>query len=214
MAAIIDIDFADPQRRPVQTVKNALDHGGVIGFPTDTFYGLGADPFNITAVAEIFRIKNRSAQKPILVLIADIEQLPELVEAEEISPTAKKLMAGLWPGPLTLLFKARAGLPAELTAGSGKIGVRLPAHPFTRELIRHIGRPLTATSANLSGGPAARTAQEVERLFGAHLALIVDGGPATAQTASTVLDTTVTPPRLMREGALTLERIRAVLDAE
>lgn len=194
-----------------EKIKNLLSQGGLIAYPTDTFYGLGADPFNERAVANIYKIKKRSLHKPILVLISSIKQLDRL--ALDISPSAEKLMRNLWPGPLTLLFKALPHLPENLTAGTGKIGVRLPDHEFSRKMIQYIDQPLTASSANISGSPSSRTAEDLVNLDG-NLDLIVDGGKTNGGKESTVLDTTLVPPKLIREGAISKKQIESILNTE
>ena len=194
-----------------EKIKILLGQGGVIAFPTDTFYGLGANPFNERAVADIFKIKKRSPQKPILTLINSIKQLDQL--ACDISPDAEKLIQNLWPGPLTLIFKALPHLPRNLTSGTGKIGVRLPDHEFSRQLIQYIDHPLTASSANLSGHPNSRTAEEVGRMDW-NINLIVDGGKTAGGTESMVLDTTFAPPKLVREGSISKMQIESILNME
>ena len=221
MAKIIRVDIQHQEQEALETIKGVLCDGGVIAFPTDTFYGLGANPFNERAVANIFKSKNRSPHNPILVLIGSLKQLDQL--ACDISPDAKKLIQHLWPvqrdakprlegsGPLTLLFKALPHLPRNLTAGTGKIGVRLPDHDFSRRLIAYIDHPLTASSANLSNHPNARTAEEVNASLGTSIDLIINGGQTAGGKESTVLDTTVSPPKLIREGAISKEQIEDIL---
>ncbi|MFQ5672363.1 MAG: L-threonylcarbamoyladenylate synthase [Nitrospinales bacterium] len=211
MPKIVSIDFRHPEKAQpaLKTIRGVLEAGGVIAFPTDTFYGLGADPGNERAVKKIFRIKRRPAHKPLLILVASRKQAAAVVE--EIPPDAETLMQALWPGPLTLLLRARPVLPQSLTAGSGKIGVRLPASPFARQLIEHLGHPLTAPSANISGAENIRTATEVRQALGSTLDLIVDGGPTPGGKASTILDTTLSPPELLREGQITREHIETIL---
>lgn len=213
MAQIIKVDLKQSgfPNESIETIKGVLCRGGVIAFPTDTFYGLGANPFNELAVAHIFKIKNRSPQKPILVLIASMRQLDQL--ASEVTPEAEKLMQNLWPGPLTLLFKALPHLPKKLIAGTGKIGVRMPAHEFSQRLVESIGHPITATSANISGQPNARTADDIANCQ-AEVDLIVDGGITSGGKESTILDTTISPPKLLREGAISKAQIEAVLNME
>ena len=175
--------------------------GGVVAFPTETFYGLGVLPFDERAVRRVFDLKGRSATtSPVLVLVRSRADLEALVS--EITPTAERLMETCWPGPLTLVFRASASVPALLTAGTGTIGIRLSAHPDVRRLLEAVGGALTGTSANRSGDPPATTAEEVQRSLGADVDLILDGGPTPGGLPSTVLDTTVTPPRLIREGCV------------
>src|SRR5207249_8515839 len=175
--------------------------GGVIAFPTETFYGLGVDPFNIPAVQRLYDLKGRSPQtRPILVLIRSRHELQALVS--EITPAAERLIQACWPGPLTLVFRAAMAVPLVLTAGTGTIGVRLSAYPVVQQVLEVIGGPLTGTSANPTGQPPATTAAEVEHAFGADVDLIVNGGPTPGGLPSTVVEPTVSPRRLSREGCV------------
>ena len=184
--------------------------GGVIAFPTETFYGLGVDPLNAQAVLRLYALKGRSPEtSPILVLIRSRHELLALVS--EITPAAERLMQACWPGPLTLVFRAAVAVPLVLTAGTGTIGVRYSAHPVVEQVLEVTGGPLTGTSANRTGQPPATTAAEVEHAFGADVDLIVNGGPTPGGLPSTVVDTTVSPPRLIREGCVTQAALRAVL---
>jgi L-threonylcarbamoyladenylate synthase len=214
MAKVLPGDFEqpDPSSQSIEDIQSVLNSGGVIAFPTDTFYGLGADPFNPDALSKIFRIKQRPADKPLLILIHSLDQLEELTQ--EVTGNARKLMEHFWPGPLTLIFRAAPGLPDALTAGTGTIGIRLPDHPFTRRLLETLDRPLTAPSANISGTGELRTAQQVENALGEKLDLIIDGGPAPGGKPSTVLDTTTNPPTLIREGALSCNDLESVLPVQ
>jgi len=184
--------------------------GGVIAFPTETFYGLGVDPFNVPAVQRLYNLKGRSPQtRPILVLIRSRHELQALVS--EITSAAERLMQACWPGPLTLVFRAAVPVPSVLTAGTGTIVVRLSAYPDVQRVLDMIGGPLTGTSANRTGQPPVTTAEEVERAFGADVDLILNGGPTPGGLPSTVVDTTVSPPRLIREGCVSQAVLRAVL---
>lgn len=184
--------------------------GGVIAFPTETFYGLGVDPFNVPAVQRLCNLKGRSPQtRPVLVLIRSRHELQALVS--EITPAAERLMQACWPGPLTLVFRATEAVPSVLTAGTGTIGVRLSAYPDVQRVLEMIGGSLTGTSANRTGQPPATTAEEVERAFGADVDLIVNGGSTPGGLPSTVVDTTVSPPRLIRAGCVSQAALRAVL---
>ncbi len=184
--------------------------GGIIAFPTETFYGLGVDPFNVPAVQRLYDLKGRSPQtRPILVLIRSRHELQALVS--EITSAAERLMQACWPGPLTLVFRAAVPVPSVLTAGTGTIGVRLSAYPDVQRVLEMFGGPLTGTSANRTGHPPVTTAEEVERAFGADVDLILNGGPTPGGLPSTVVDTTVSPPRLIREGCVSQSVLRAVL---
>lgn len=179
----------------------AIARGGVVAFRTDTFYGLGADPFNRHALRTINDLKGREG-KPVLVLVGD-EGAAGRLSADE-SRLFRLVAARHWPGALTLVVKASHGrLPDELTAGTGTVGIRLPRDEDVRAFVRACGGALTATSANPTGAPPARTAAEVHAYFNGKLDLIVDGGPARTDRPSTVLDVTGEPARLLREGVVT-----------
>lgn len=192
----------DPTRPEVaySRCREVVNSGGVIAYPTDTFYGLGADPGNPGAVKRLFEIKGRRRDQPILLLIA--EPADASWWAAEISGAAAGLMDRYWPGPLTLVFSAKKGVLPELTAGTGTIGLRVPGSILARDLIRFIGHALTGTSANFSGRPNLRTAKEAAEEVGGLVDLILDGGETTGGAASTVLDVTASVPRIIREGAI------------
>jgi L-threonylcarbamoyladenylate synthase len=174
--------------------------GGVVAFRTDTFYGLGADPFNPDAVRRVNELKGRDG-KPILVVIGDASEAERfIINRSEIFDTLREHH---WPGALTLVVNAKPEVPYELTAGSRTVGLRLPDDEAVRSLIRACGGALTATSANIAGEAPARTAEEVARSFPTELELIVDGGTARVEKPSTVLNISCFPPRLIREGAIT-----------
>ena len=184
--------------------------GGVIAFPTETFYGLGVTPGDSAAVQRLFALKGRSpASSPILVLIRHRQDLESLTS--EISPSAELLMKACWPGPLTIVFRASSRVPSVLTAGTGTIGIRLSAAPSLQRLLDAVGGPLTGTSANRSGALPAVTAEDVQVSLGVDVDLILDGGRTPGGFASTVVDTTVTPVRLIREGALSRSAVLSVL---
>lgn len=183
----------------LREASRVVQEGGVIAFPTETFYGLGAWPFNAHAVQRVFDLKGRALQAaPILVLIRSRIDLEALTS--EITPTAERLMETYWPGPLTLVFRASGSVPSVLTAGTGTIGIRLSAHADVQHLLAAVGGPLTGTSANRSGQPPAATADDVDRTVGMDVDLILNGGETPGGLPSTVVDTTVAPPRLVREG--------------
>lgn len=186
-----------------------IQSGGLIAFRTDTFYGLGADPLNHSAVAKIKQLKGREESKPILVLIADARDVVRFVihRSASFDRAAKRY----WPGPLTLVGKATPELPDELTAGTGTIGVRLPNDPTVRALIRICGGGLTATSANLSAQPPARSAQEVDAYFPMGIDLILDSGEVAVTDPSTVLDLSGNEPVLIREGIISRAELQTTL---
>lgn len=174
--------------------------GSLLAFRTDTFYGLGADPFNQNALQKLLALKGREDGKPILLVISDA------VEVERFSARRTKLFDAIsarhWPGALTLVVPAHAHLPPELTAGTETIGLRLPADEEVRSFVRACGGALTATSANPAGKLPARTAEEVRQYFPAGLGLIIDGGATRTEEVSTVLDVSQDKARLIREGAV------------
>lgn len=187
-----------------------ISSGGLIAFRTDTFYGLGADPFNVAAVRRIRELKGREENKPILLLISDDDQVSRFMAEQSI--VFKAVANQFWPGPLTIVGRARDELPEELTAGSGTIGLRLPNDERVRALVRACGGALTATSANLSSSPEARTAKEVERYFETErIDLIIDGGDVSASKPSTVLDVSGSEYRVVREGAIPAKELEAFL---
>lgn len=186
--------------------------GGVIAFRTDTFYGLGADPLNRDAVCKIRDLKGREDDKPILVLISDLSELTRfMIEPGDANTAFQKAVKLFWPGPLTLVTRARADLPPELTAGTETIGLRLPVDERVRLLVRHCGGALTATSANVSGKPSAFTAEEVQAYFPEGLDMIIDGGYASSAVPSTVVDVTGAHPRIIRPGAITETELAPIL---
>ena len=177
-----------------------VSEGGVIAFRTDTFYGLGADPFNARAVAKVRELKGREDNKPILLLLSEASEADRFIA--DRSKAFEEVARKYWPGPLTIVGVAVAELPEEITAGTGTVGVRVPADDEVRELVQVCGGALTATSANPSGREPARTAQEVIEYFGKRIDLVIDGGEVNVTEPSTVLDVTTTPPRVVREGAI------------
>ncbi len=180
--------------------REVVRAGGVIAYPTDTFYGLGADPRDPEAVRRLFTIKGREAGQPILLLLHDRSEVAAWASA--VTPSAERLMDRFWPGPLTLVFPATPHVLPGLTGGGGTIGLRVPGNELTRELLRHLGTALTGTSANRSGGRDPRTVKEVMREVGDRVDLILDGGVTTGDRPSTVVDVTVEPPRIIRQGIL------------
>ena len=182
--------------------------GGLIAFRTDTFYGLGADPLNPPAVRQIIDLKGREGN-PILLLVAELAEIERFIVDQNVQ--FKLLADSFWPGPLTIVSRAHPGLANDLTAETGTIGVRLPDDASLRDLIRLCGGALTATSANRTGAPPARTAEEVASYFHSGLDLILDGGETDARAASTVLDVTTPVPRLIREGVISKEQLEQVL---
>lgn len=189
-------------------ILSFLRAGGVIGFPTDTAYGLGADPFNESAVRRIFEIKGRPEAKPILLIASSLEMAGRVAH---LSDTALALAERFWPGPLTIIVPARDTVPSLVTGRSGTIGVRLPDADFARRLMDAWGQPITATSANRSGMPSTVTAAEVREQLGDSIDMLIDGGELPDRGGSTLLDLTVTPARILREGPIRAAQLSDVL---
>jgi L-threonylcarbamoyladenylate synthase len=183
--------------------------GGVVCFPTRCLYGLGADALDPAAVERVYEIKQRPADMPLLVLISRSAQLSEL--AERVPLMAQLLMERFWPGRLTLILEARPHLPARLTAGSGKIGIRLAAHPVARALVEAHAKPITGTSANLSGGSGCRQITELDPRIARQVDLILDGGVLKGGVGSTVVDVTEEIPVVIREGEISRPEILAAI---
>ena len=190
-------------------VADVITRGGIIAFRTDTFYGLGADPFNQSAIHKLKELKGREDHKPILVLIAARDQTSRLLLNH--SRVFDTLIEQLWPGPLTIVGEAVTELSSELTAGTKTVGLRFPDDDKVRALLRACGGALTGTSANPSGQPPARTAAEAENYFGELIDLIIDDGAARTDKPSTVVDATSDSIKLIREGAISWSEIQSAL---
>ena len=186
-----------------------LNNGGVVAFPTETYYGLAVDPLNPMALNFLFTLKQRDISKPILTLVDDRDSLLSLVQ--EIPTQYIQLMEKFWPGPLTLIFKAKIHLPTLLTAGTSTIGVRQSSHPFARQLLRAFGRPITATSANISGQDAAADAYEVKTQFGTQIDMVFDGGRTPGISGSTIVGIDGNGVKLIREGVIPADEILRTL---
>jgi L-threonylcarbamoyladenylate synthase len=184
----------------------ALVAGQVVAFPTDTVYGLGVDLSNAAAIARLYAVKDRPAHLPLIAMIATADEAASIVLPTD---EARRLMARAWPGALTLVMAAQSGLPPAVLGPGETLGVRVPDHPLTLALLRAFGRPLATTSANRSGQPAALTADEVLEALGDRVAVVVDGGRAPGGVASTVADVTVSPPRVLRAGPVSLADLLA-----
>jgi len=184
--------------------------GKVVALPTDTFYCLGADPFNLAAVSEVYRIKGRTSDRPLPLLVASLDQASDLTT----NPPALffKLAEKFWPGPLTIVVPASRQIPLKVTGNTGKVGLRWPRAPLAVALIAAAARPITGTSANLSEHPACATAEEVDRQVGDTLPLILDGGVAQGELASTVVELEGEGARILRKGPVTEDQLKEFLD--
>jgi len=202
------INATTPEPEIIAEAAAVIRQGGVLAFPTRCLYGLGADAFNPEAVERVAKIKQRPEQNPILVLIDSKKQLESLVV--QISSAADAIMEAFWPGRVTLVFEARNSLPDQLTAQTGKIGVRLPGHPVAAAIVQQVKGPVTGTSANMSGQPGCCRAQDLDPTIASQLGLILDAGTLIGGIGSTVVDVTVTPPRILREGQVTAGEVLSV----
>jgi L-threonylcarbamoyladenylate synthase len=194
---VLTVDAARPSLADIDTAAALLAGGGLVGFPTETFYGLGAAVGREDAVARIFRLKGRPDSKPLLVLVESVAMAETVAD---VSDEARDLMARHWPGALTLVLPARSVVSVLVTAGTGTLGVRHSAHPVASALIRRLNSPVTAPSANRSGAPPPTTAAEVLQAFDGQLEAVIDGGRTAGGLPSTVLDLTVSPPCVRRRG--------------
>ena len=190
----------------------ALARGDVIVVPTETLYGLGADALNEAAVDRVLSLKGREADNPISVLVANQNMLRSLVT--EIPPAAQRLMNRYWPGPLTLVLPGRNGIPKPLCNATGGIAVRISSQPIATLLVKALGRPVTATSANPSGKEPARTLQESKTYFADQIHVYVDGGTLTSKSGSTVLEVMDNRIRIIREGEISAFELETVLGQE
>ena len=212
MKTSYDIRKISPVRPDPHTIKSAvacIRSGGVVVFPTSGLYGLGADALNREAVEKIFRIKQRPFHKPILVLVSAATDLEMVVR--DIPAAASQLMKMCWPGGVTLIFHARKHLPQALTGGTGKIGVRMPVHPVALALVSEFNGLLTGTSANISGRPGCSDASQLDDRLAEQLDLILDAGVLKGGTGSTVVDVTTPKPVIVREGAVSKNRILSII---
>lgn len=204
---IVKVDPTHPDQGIMNEAGRIIRCGGLVAFPTETVYGLAADCFNLDAVMRVFEVKGRPENKPLPVQVATTEQVSAL--AAEVNRPAEKLMAAYFPGPLTIIIPAKPSVPEIVTAGTGKIGIRMPNHAVALALIRAAGTPIVAPSANTSGDPSPNTAEEVANYLYGKVDMILDAGPSQIKTASTVVDVTVTPPKILRLGVITEAQILA-----
>jgi L-threonylcarbamoyladenylate synthase len=183
--------------------------GGIVAFPTETFYGLAVDPFNASALERLFLLKDRASDKPVLCLIGKLEGLDLLVKT--IPPHYQRLLDMFWPGPLTMVFDGINGLPGMLTDDRGTVGVRCSSHPVARELAIAAGGVITGTSANPSGMSAAVNAGQVAGMFPEGIDQIIDGGPVPGGSGSTIIGLEGEGVKLIRDGQIPLDKIREAM---
>ncbi|MBI3329496.1 MAG: threonylcarbamoyl-AMP synthase, partial [Nitrospinae bacterium] len=205
---IIRIDPLTPDPALIGAAATVIREGGLVGFPTETVYGLGADALNPAALGRIYAAKGRPPDNPLILHLSSLDQLVWV--AAEVPASAYPLMQRFWPGPLTLVLPKSPRVPALATGGLATVAVRIPAHPVALALIQAARTPLAAPSANRSGFPSPTTAQHVFDDLHGCIALILDGGPTAIGVESTVLDVTCTPPILLRPGGITREALETV----
>ncbi|MEU0564338.1 L-threonylcarbamoyladenylate synthase [Nonomuraea sp. NPDC005983] len=186
----------------------AVRRGELVVLPTDTVYGIGADAFTHTAVAALLDAKGRGRDMPPPVLVGTVRAATALVE--DLGPYGQDLIDAFWPGPLTLVCKANRALSWDLGDTKGTVAVRMPLHPVALDLLKETG-PMAVSSANRSGAPAATTAEEAEEQLGDSVAVYLDGGKTTDDTPSTILDLTTAVPRLLRSGAIPVQKLRGII---
>jgi L-threonylcarbamoyladenylate synthase len=192
-------------QRELERGVQVLRDGGVVAFPTDTLYGLGADVFNLDALQKVFDIKERPAGLALPVLIDNWKQFETV--AADVTPVARTLAEKYWPGPLTLIVSKADAVPDLLTAGAPTVAVRVPDHPVPRALARMFGGPITGTSANRSGEADLKSLEELKTQLGPKVDYVVAAGPAPMGTASTIVDITEGCPKLIRQGVVPFEDI-------
>jgi L-threonylcarbamoyladenylate synthase len=205
------VDPGAPQRDAIEEAATWIRHGGVVAIPTDTLYGLAASPFDPAAVARIFEVKGRLAERALPLIASDLAQV--IRHVAPLSATAERLAGRFWPGPLTLLLPAPAALAAGVTGGTGRVGIRVPADDIARRICACVGHPVTATSANISGTPATADPGDVEETLGAVIDLLIDAGPTPGGAPSTIVDVSGEAPALIRAGALSWDDIQTCLQS-
>ena len=209
MSELIKINSSHPDPLTMQRAAYLIKRDGVVAFPTETVYGLGANALSEKAITRVFQTKGRDPKKPVSILIAKKEALWELVT--DVSERAEILMKKFWPGGLTIIFDASPKIPSLLLGNTGKIGIRISSCNIAQELVEQAGTPITATSANISGQKSCSSAIEVYESLGDRIDMIIDGGKSEGYLGSTVIDVTHCPAKIIREGIIRLRDIKEYL---
>ena len=209
MALTLSVDPNKPEDRTLLLAAEVVRAGGVLVYPTETLYGIGANAWDADAIRKVDVLKERAEQKPSLVLVENHERLLTLVAS--VSEIAERLMASFWPGPLTLVFAASKAVPSALTKGLGTVGIRIPSSILCRRLLEISGCPLISSSANRPGERPGRTIEEIRKSFPTGVDLYLDAGEFADNLPSTVVDVTGAQPRVIRKGAITLEQLQAII---
>lgn len=205
---VLRVDALHPDPSAIERAAVVLRQGGLVAIPTETVYGLAADATNAAAVAKIFEAKQRPRTDPLIVHISNTAELPDV--ALDPPPLAHALANAFWPGPLTMVLRRSSSIPPIVSAGLDTVAVRFPAHAVALALIRALGAPIAAPSANLFTRPSPTNAGHVLKDLGGRIDMILDGGPATVGVESTVVDLTVDPPAVLRPGGIPIEALREI----
>jgi L-threonylcarbamoyladenylate synthase len=205
----IVVDPQAPQADVIRQAVDALRRRGLVAFPTDTLYALGADALAADAVERVLTVKGRARGKPLSVLVPSVEAIAALEVS--LTPRLRDILRGFWPGPLTVVVKATGRFPTVLTGATGTVGLRIPGGAVAQAILKGFGGAVIGTSANKAGGPDPGDAKTVQRAIGGQIDLILDGGRVALGVPSTVLDCTGEPARILREGAIPRARLAAVI---
>lgn len=211
-AEVLKLSPENPDSHSIRYAAQWLNRGAVVAIPTDTFYALAADPVNLAAVDEIFRVKGRLETRALPILINSLNHASVL--ARELPDNFFRLAESLWPGPLTIVVEASTRLPLKVTANTRRIALRWPSHPIVSQLITELGVPLTGTSANISGSPTCASGDEVFRQLGDRIPLILDAGETNSIMPSTIVELRGDLWCVGREGAIPSDDIRAALEGD
>lgn len=212
LAELLKISPDSPDPAAIRYAAKLIRRGELVAIPTDTFYGIAADPYNLAAVDQIYRVKGRPETRALPILVNTVAQAVSL--SRDVPYTFHKLAAKFWPGPLTLLVEASTGVPLKITANTGNVALRWPKSVFVNSLIDLVGGPITGTSGNISGQPACATAVDLMEQMGDRLPLIIDAGETPGNLASTIVKLDGDDWTVMREGVIPEELIRAALAEE
>lgn len=207
---LLKVDPKEPEVEKISQAANFIKAGGLVAFPTETVYGLGADALNAKAVLGLFAAKNRPLDNPPIVHVENFEEVERLTL--QVPATAKELMKRFWPGPLTLVFKRSTVVPEVTVAGLETVAIRMPQHPVALALIRESKCPIAAPSANIAGKPSPTSAEHVLEDLNGRIDAVIDAGPTRIGVESTVLDVSVEPPMLLRPGGVSLEALKEVVE--
>lgn len=206
MTIILKVDPLNPEIDKIKIAAKYIKDGGLVAFPTETVYGLGANAYNPEAALKVYKVKNRPVDNPLIVHIADLNQLFDV--ATEIPDVVLDVAQKVWPGPLTFVLKKTDRVPKETTGGLDTVAVRMPAHPIALQLIRESEVPIAAPSANLATKPSPTKAEHVIQDLYGKIDIIIDGGETFFGVESTIINVTVNPPQLLRPGPFTVEELR------